>query len=153
AAGALLDAWEWTQEAAWLERARRAADVMVRRFATPSGALADRPTDEPGHGALATPYLPIADAPTPSGHGAAALALQRLHAITGEAKWLEQASAILRAFGASAGRLTSSAATWMKALSWSVRPVTTVVVVGEPADEATGMLLAEALKVYRPRTV
>jgi uncharacterized protein len=147
---ALLDAFELTQEPEWLERARTLAATTTARFRDPStGALRDRPADEASAVAvLERPYFPISDAPAPSGNGAAALGLLRLHALTGDERSRDAAQDILRAFGGSASQLGSSAATYVKAVAWATRPVTSVVVV----EEAGGVLLREALRHYRPRT-
>jgi uncharacterized protein len=148
---ALIDAFETTQDARWLERAAQLGAALRTHFRDPAtGALRDRPADAVTTAApLDRPYYPIADAPAPSGNGAAALALLRLHAYTGAAEWHDDALSILRAFAGSAPQLGSSAATWMKAVAWATRPITTVVVVEEP----DGTLLREALATWRPRTV
>lgn len=149
-ARACLDAFEVTQNAVWLDRAREIARVTLDRFADDRGALRDRPRDAAAAvPALEREHLPITDSPMPSGNGSAALALLRLHALTGEGEWRDAGLAILRAFAGAVGRFASSAATYVKALAWAVRPVTTVVVV----EEADGPLLSVALRTYRPRTV
>ena len=81
-----------------------------------------------------------------------ALNLVRLHALTHEAAYRDQAEAVLGAFAGSAARLTTSAATYMRAVDWFSGAVTSVVVVGsgEPDNDA---LLRAALAYYRPRTV
>jgi uncharacterized protein YyaL (SSP411 family) len=146
---ALVDAFEYTQDAAWLQNARAVAGVMLQRFAE-NGALRDRPLHERGEvPSLDRPYLPIADAPSPSGNGAGALALLRLHAFTGDDRWLRGGESIVRAFAGSAAQLGSGAATYVKAVAWLTRPVTTVVVV----EESGGDLLAAALCAPRPRTI
>jgi hypothetical protein len=154
-AAALVDAFEVTQEAALLERARAVMDLLLTRFRDPStGGLLDRPRNVAAVAApLDRPHLPIADSPVPSGNGVAALTLLRLSALTSETSYRDEAASILRAFAGSAGRLGASAATWMKALSWTVRPVTTVVVVGEREAGPARELLDTALRAYRPRTV
>jgi uncharacterized protein YyaL (SSP411 family) len=100
--------------------------------------------------ALERSFMPIADAPTPSGNGAAALALVRLAGITGDEVHRGLADGVLRAFAGSAARLAGSAATWLAALSWTTLPVTTVVVVEGKPDSG---LLEAALSTYRPRTL
>jgi uncharacterized protein len=149
---ACLDAFEVTQQDDWLARARELGDILIQRFADPStGALQDRPRDEVGTvAALERAYLPIADAPSPSANGAAALAFMRLHALTGDPTAQARGLAVLRAFAGSAGRLGSAAATYLKAAAWALRPVTSIVVV---EGEDDGPLLREALRTYRPRTV
>jgi uncharacterized protein len=151
-AHATLELYEYAQEPEWLDRARSLCDAMLARFGDDaSGALRDRPADaEAAVPMLATPLLPVADAPSPAGNALGALVLLRLAAHTGEARYEAAAAGILRAFGGSAARHGSAAATYMKALSWLVRPVTTIVVVEE---EPRGPLLDAALGTYRPRTV
>jgi uncharacterized protein YyaL (SSP411 family) len=152
-AKALLDAFEWTQDLAHLESARAVLDAMVRRFRHESGAFHDRPPGEAVHGALRRDYFPIADAPAPSGNGSAALALLRMAALTDEERWHELGTAVLRAFAGSAARLGSSACTYVKAMAWATRPVTTIVVVRREGDPAGDALLAAALGTPRVRTV
>lgn len=149
---ALLDAFEVTQEGVWLERASIIAQLLRERFTDPAThALRDRPVDEPGVVAvLDRPYLPVADAPSPSGNGAAALGQLRLHALNGDQAAHASALGILNAFAGSAAQIGSAAATYMKAVAWAEMPVTTVVIVESEND---GPLLREALRTYRPRTV
>ena len=148
---ALIDAFEQTQDAVWLERATQVARVLQRRFRDPqTGALRDRPLDETATVAtLERPHFPVADAPSPSGNGAAALGFLRLHAYTADEQAADDGRAILRAFAASMGRLGSAAATWLKALAWELMPVTTVVVVEPPG----GPIWESALRAFHPRTV
>ncbi len=152
-AGALFDAWHVTQDASWLERAGIVASTFESFRDPSSGVLGDRPAEDAATvAALERPHASIADAPSPSGNGAAALVLLRLAAATGNAAWRASALDILRQHAGSAARLTSSAATWLKALAWALQPVTTVVVIDDaaPADSA---LFRTALRDARPRTV
>jgi uncharacterized protein len=149
-ARALLDAFELTQDQSWLDRAASVLRRMLSRFSDDSGGLRDRPRDATSSIAvLEREHLPISDSPMPSGNGSAALALLRLHALSGEDAWRDAGHAILRAFAASVPRFAGSAATYVKAVAWAVQPVTTVVVV----EGLDGPLLPTALQTYRPRTV
>ena len=148
---ALFDAWELTQADRDLERCRHVVDTMIDRFRDrATGAFRDRPAEPAPVQALVRVHTPIADSPTPSGNGSAALVLQRLHASTGEQRYGEIAAGVLHAFAGTAGRMGSGAATWLKALAWSVRPVTTVVIVDE-AKPAESALFHAALRSTRPR--
>lgn len=153
AAVAFLDAFELTQQQIWLDRARATADVIERRFLDPdSGAFLDRPRDAGSIvGTLDSAYRPITDAPSPSGNGHAALALFRLAALTGEEHYHRLADGVTRAFATSAQRLASSAATYIRAVSWATGPVTTILIVGSATSAAD--LLSASLATYRPRTV
>ena len=151
---AMLDGFEITQDPSWMQRAVSVADVMLSRFRDPAtGALTDRPRETPVVAALSRAHLPLADAPTPSGNGAAALGLLRLAVLTGENAPAEAAEGILGALAGTAARLGSSAATFVKATTWVVLPVTTVLIVDEPDRPPSDRLLAAALETYRPRTV
>jgi uncharacterized protein YyaL (SSP411 family) len=154
-ARALLDAYELTQDATYRERARELVHVTRARFTDPAtGALLDRPRDAEVVGAaLGQPYLPVVDSPAPSGNGTMALVLLRLHALTGEDSVRDAALAVLAAFAGGMPRLATGAATYLRALTWAVRPVTTVVVVTEPGDPAGEALWRTALRSPRPRTV
>jgi hypothetical protein len=151
-AQAFFDAWELTQDTAHLERCRAVVDAMIERFRDrATGAFRDRPAEPATVRALSRVHLPIADSPTPSGNGSAALVLQRLHAATRDAGYLEFANGVLRAFAGTAGGMGSGAATWVKALAWHVRPVTTIAVVDQ-APAADSELFRAARRSARPRT-
>jgi uncharacterized protein YyaL (SSP411 family) len=77
----------------------------------------------------------------------------RLAALTGDAATLDVGAGILRAFAGVPSRLLASAATYAKAVTWAVRPVTTVVVVDRAEWPAESDLFRTALRTYRPRTV
>jgi uncharacterized protein YyaL (SSP411 family) len=144
-AQALLDLFEVTQDPADLQRAEKIVRVALRRFQDASGALRDRPHDASATAdPLADPHYPIADAPTPSANGTMALVLLRLG-------WHDEAEKILKAFAASAERLNTSAATYVRAVAWATGVVTTAVVVNKSADDVA--LWNTTLRTYRPRTV
>lgn len=154
-ARALLDAYEWTQQPEYRERARSIIDIILRRFRDPeSGAFTDRAPDEPGAlGLLSDPHLPIADSPSPAGNAVAAGILLRLAALGFGETYTESAHAALRAFAASADRMPTAVATYIHALAWATRPVSTLVVVGDRGEAETEALLRTAISTYRPRTV
>jgi uncharacterized protein YyaL (SSP411 family) len=148
---ALFDAWVYFQDDDLLARCRSMADAMIEQFRDPTtGAFRDRPAGSMFVQVLSRVHTPIADSPTPSGNGSAALLLQRLHAATGEARYGEIATGILHAFAGTAGRMGSGAATWLKALAWAVRPVTSIIVV-DRGPAASSELFQVALRTCRPR--
>jgi uncharacterized protein len=153
-ASALLDAFEYTQQQDYLERAFRCAQYVEQHFHDErTGAYRDLPHHAPGETrALGEPTISIADAPVPSGNGTMALALLRLAALRGDDSLRARAERVLRAFAGSASRLGTSAATYVRAVSWATLPHTTVVVVGTTKPDADELLKA-ALRVYRPRTI
>mgnify|MGYP001028028572 CR=1 FL=1 len=151
-AAAVLDAFEWTQDPVWLDRARQLTAVIRDRFAHPSGGLADRPADAPAEvPVLETGRVEITDAPEPSPTAVTALALARLGALDHDDELTEAAAGILRSYAEAAPRFAANAATYFRAVRWVVRSVTTVVVVEDPG--VTDGLLATALASPRPGTV
>ncbi|MGH7483734.1 MAG: hypothetical protein ACRELV_16420, partial [Longimicrobiales bacterium] len=151
--GAILDAFELAQRTVWLERARSLADLLIARFTDDgNGGFLDRPHDAHGPGALELPHRPIADAPEPSGNGAAALALLRLAGLSGVTRYGDVARRTLAAFAGTARAIATAAATYLRAVDWATAPTTSVVIVGS-GEPARDLLLATALRTYRPRTV
>ncbi len=152
-AAALLDAFEWSQDLRWLERARAAVDVILARFGHASGALLDRPADGAGPAALRQDRLEITDSPEPSPTAVAAMAFARLAALQGDDDLADAAARVTAAFAGSAPRFAASASTWFRAVRWVTGPVTTVVVV-EPAErDGRSALLDAALRSARPAMV
>jgi uncharacterized protein YyaL (SSP411 family) len=152
-AQAMLDAFEYTQNDVYVQRAAALVNLVELRFGHDSGAYRDRPGDaEAVTRGLAEPSLSIADSPVPSGNGTMAMVLIRLAVLLGDDAYRQRALRLLRAFGGAAPRLGTSAATYVRAAAWAILPITTVVVVGRttPDDDA---LLRAALRVYRPRTI
>ena len=95
-AAGLLDLYEASGEARWLEAARTLHDALEQRFADPQGGFFRTPVQ---HEALLAREKPAYDGAEPTGNSVAALTLLRLEAITGEAKYRAQAEALLRSFG------------------------------------------------------
>ncbi|HWC74612.1 MAG TPA: hypothetical protein VG454_11820, partial [Gemmatimonadales bacterium] len=156
AAAAFLDAYESTGEQRWLERA-----VHVMTYC--DAAHADRGGGAGGYFDIAstmngTAYLtarakPVQDAPTPSPNGVAALVLGRLWALTDQADWRARFDRQLAAFAGSAGELSLHGATLVRAIDWSVNPVTRIEVAGPRGDGPACAMHLLALQTYRPRKV
>ena len=150
AANAALDAFEWTQERRWLERAGSLIGLIRERFGHPSGGLTDRPAGVDAEvDVLGAGRLEITDSPEPSPTAVTALAMARLAALEHDAELVDAAGALLRVYAGAAPRFAPNAATYFQALRWVVGPVTTVVVV----EEAGGPMVRAALESYRPATV
>ncbi|MFO7894618.1 MAG: thioredoxin domain-containing protein [Longimicrobiales bacterium] len=151
-AAAAVDAFEWTQEERWLERARALIGVIRERYVHPSGGLTDRPGDaEAEVSVLEVGRLEITDSPEPSPTAVVARTMARIAALDHDHELRTAAADLLRVYAASAPHFAPNAATYFQALRWVVRPVTTVVVVEDPAD--TPGLTVAALESYRPGTV
>ncbi len=152
-ARAMLDAREWTQDPAWLDRARALADVMLTAYRDETG-FRDRQVSAASEvDVLDQPARSIADSPEPAPDAVAIEMLARLHLLTGETAYEEAARSTARSFAGSARRLATHAGSYYGALGWLTLPVTTVVVVEDDDGPGRGPLLAAALRRYRPRTV
>src|SRR3954452_8796541 len=94
---ALLDLYEATFEPRWFHAAREVADALIDRFAdSENGGFFQTSSD---HEQLVARRKEIDDAPIPSGQSSAAFGLLRLAALTGEARYEQHASSVLRLFG------------------------------------------------------
>lgn len=126
---ALIDAHETTGRPRFLHRAVAIADRIVERFEAADGGFYDRlPLETLGR--LDIPDRPIVD------NGIVAESLLRLSALTGSEAYRRHAETTLRWY---AGRYRSAgpfAATYARALQWSLEPEISVRIVGEPAATA-----------------
>jgi uncharacterized protein len=162
-AAALLDAFEHTGEPRYLRLGAETMDYVVAEFRSPSGAFYDVAASPIASGSsegaqsapagLGLPYVPVQDAPTPSGNGVAVLALERLAAVTGEVRYRDEAERALRACAPGHVEQGLFTATLGLALDTHLAPPLHVVVVGPRRDARTVALHAAALGTYRHGTV
>jgi uncharacterized protein YyaL (SSP411 family) len=133
---ALVDAFtrlgEATGSARWIDAARQVADELLSRFwDDEAGGVFTTGDDAP---ALVTRPKDLLDNATPSANSMAAVALQRLAALTGHEPYQEAAEAILRLLGPAAGRHPTALAHLLAAVDlWNHGP-TEIAVVGERPD-------------------
>lgn len=147
---ALTDAFtrlaEATGEARWLDEARAVADALLARFSDNDGGglfttahdaevLVARPKD-------------LQDSAVPSANSAAAVALLRLGALIGEARFTEAGTALLALTGQFAGTHPAAFALALAGLDLVHRGIDEVVVAGEAPD-----LLAVVRATWRPGVV
>ena len=150
-AAALLDAFEYTGEPRFLRLAVETAEYVLEEFRAPSGAFYDVAATgrEPRPGGLGLPYVPVQDAPTPSGNGVAVLVLERLAALTGDERYRTEAERALRACAPGHVEQGLFTATLGLALETHLAPPLHVVIVGPRAHPNTMVLRAAALGTYR----
>src|SRR5947209_8755837 len=96
----LIDAYELTSQREFLQRAEALAKALMSGFYDhQNGGFFDVSNDSAGRvGALVTSRKPLQDAPTPAGNAVAAMALLRLHALTGVEDYGVKAEATLSCF-------------------------------------------------------
>ena len=150
-AAALLDAFEHTGDPRFVRLAVETAEYVLDEFLAPSGAFFDVAATgrEPRPGGLGLPYVPVQDAPTPSGNGVAVLVLERLAALTGDDRYRTEAERALRACAPGHVEQGLFTATLALALETHLAPPLHVVIVGPRGDPATQALRAAALRTYR----
>jgi uncharacterized protein YyaL (SSP411 family) len=147
---ALVDAFtrlaEATGEARWIAEARSAADALLDLFwDDEAGGVFTTGRDAE---ALIARQKDFQDNATPSANSAAALALARLAALTGEDRYLDAAAGILRLFAPLAGRYPAAFAHLLAALDLLLSGTTEIVIAGDRPD-----LLAEVRRRYLPDAV
>lgn len=147
---ALVDAFtrlaEATGEARWIAEARAAADALLDLFWDDEAGGVFTTGDDAE--VLIARQKDFQDNATPSANSAAALALLRLAALTGEGRYLDAAAGILRLFAPLAGRYPAAFAHLLAALDLFLTGPTEVVVAGERPD-----LVAEVRRRYLPDAV
>jgi uncharacterized protein len=145
---ALVDAFarlaELTGDARWVGEARATADALLELFEDPSGGG----LFTTGHDAeaLVARQKDLFDNATPSANSAGALALARLAALTGEARYAEAADRMTRLVGEPAGSHPTAFAHLLAALDVLLGPAAEVAVVGDRPD-----LVAAVHRRFLPR--
>ncbi len=148
---ALLTLYEATLEPRWLEEATRLATSTIELFwDESSGVFYDTGTD---HEQLVIRPRDIFDNATPCGGSAAALALLRLAAFTGNVDFHRRAVASLRSVREYLARIPTGFAHWLCALDFYLSSPKEIVVIGPRADPATKALLGVAYHRYLPNRV
>jgi len=146
---ALVVLYEATWEPRWLHEARALADAMIARFADPdNGGFFSTSSD---HQELVARRRDLEDTPIPSGSSSAALGLLRLHALTGEAAYEEQAQSVLALVHEIAPKHPAAFGHLLQAMAFAIGPTREVAVVGPAADaDALARVVRDR---FRPRVV
>ena len=148
---ALLALYEATFEQRWLEEAERLATSMIDLFwDEPQGVFFDTGRD---HEQLVVRPRDIFDNATPCGGSAAALALLRLAAFTGNVDFHRRAVSSLRSVREFLARMPAGFANWLCALDFYLSTPKEIVVIGSRDDAATRSLLDVAYRRYLPNRV
>ena len=149
---ALVDAFtrlaEATGEARWITEARAVADALLDLFwdGEAGGVFTTGHDADP----LIARQKDFQDNATPSANSAAALALLRLAALTGEPRYLDAVEGILRLFGPLADRYAAAFAHLLAAVDLAAG-TTEIVVTGDRPDlvaVATGRYLPQAVLAW-----
>ena len=148
---ACLDAYEATADLSYFKFARAIADAMIARFydSTSGGFFDSEPAaDGTSLGVLATRRKPLQDSPTPAGNPMAAIALVRLHHLTGDATYRDQAEQTLEAFAGVAGQFGIFAATYGIAVAHFLASPVQIIVIAQKDDAIADELYAAAIAPF-----
>jgi uncharacterized protein YyaL (SSP411 family) len=147
---ALLDAYETTLQQRYFHAAQRTLDYVLEYYAdAEGGGFFDRPSNAPPLGGLDVRRKPFQDSPTPGANSVATIALVRMHAFTGDARYVTFAEKTLEAFAGIAPQYGLFAATYGLAALLFARHPMQVVITGRVDDPAARSLEAVANGVYR----
>lgn len=147
---ALLDAYETTLDGRYFGAAKKTMDLAIARYGDgEGGGFFDRASDAAPMGGLDVRRKPFQDSPTPGANSVAAMALTRMHAATGEARYYDFAKRTLEAFAGIAPQYGLHAASYGLAATLFANHPPQVVITG-PANDATSQALETAAHgVYR----
>ena len=144
---ALLTLYEATFEPRWFHEARALADTMIERFGdSERGGFFMTSTD---HEQLVARRKELDDSPIPSGQAGAAFGLLRLAALTGEARYEEQALGVLALIADLLRRAPLAFGHLLQALDFHLAAVREVALVGED----TSALERVVRETFRPHVV
>ena len=147
---ALLDAYEATLNSRYFDAAKRTLDIAIDRYGdAEGGGFFDRPHDAAPMGGLEVRRKPFQDSPTPGANSVAAIALTRMNAYTGDARYYDFAQKTLEAFAGIAPQYGMFAASYGLAATLFANHPMQVVVTGRADDPAAQALETAAHRVYR----
>ncbi len=149
-ADALTVLYEATFEVRWFDSARELAAAMIERFGDPErGGFFTTANDHPE---LVARRKDIDDHPIPSGNSAAAYALLRLGALTGDAELERQAVSVLRLLRSVAAGQPQAVPHLLRAVDLHASPTREVALVG-PEGADLGSLASVVRSKLRPHLV
>jgi uncharacterized protein len=148
---ALLTLYEATFEVRWFDAARETADLMIEHFSDPErGGFFTTAHD---HERLIARRKDVDDHPIPSGNSAAAYALLRLAALTGEHEYERHAVGVLRLLGRAATAHPQALPHLLRALDFHLASVKEVALVAPDDGDGLAELGAVVRSGYRPHLV
>ncbi|HEY5434505.1 MAG TPA: thioredoxin domain-containing protein [Candidatus Limnocylindrales bacterium] len=143
----LLALYEATADERWFTEAVSLSEVMLARFADPSGGFFDTADDAER---LVVRPRDLQDNAVPSGGAVAATVLLRLTALTGEPRYRAAAERAIATVGPLLARQPTAFAQWLSALELAHARITEVAIIGDPEDPGTVELVRTANRGYAP---
>jgi len=147
---ALLDAYETTLDPQYFGGAQRTMDLTIEKYGdAEGGGFLDRSSDAAPMRGLDVRRKPFQDSPTPGANSVAAMALIRMHALTGHDRYQALAQKTLEAFAGVASQYGLFAATYGLAATLFAHHPPQVVITGPAGDPTAQALEAAAHGVFR----
>jgi uncharacterized protein len=147
---ALLDAYESTLDPRYFRTAQRTMDAAIEKYGdAEGGGFFDRPSDAAPMGGLDVRRKPFQDSPTPGANSVAAIALIRMHTLTGDENYRAFAQKTLEAFAGVAPQYGLFAATYGLAATLFAHHPPQVVITGATDDPTAKALEDAAHSVFR----
>ncbi len=143
----LIDVFEATGDVQWIQEAVAIADVMMKDFTSPNGALYDAPASKDLVVRLQDAY----DGARPSSNSKACMMLLKLHDLTGRKEFLVAADGILKVFKDPMDRTPWYYPSMMKCVLARGRGFREIVIIG--SQEARAKMEAEVNKTWLPDAV
>jgi len=150
-ATALLDAFEFSGDKSYFDRAERAMQLCLEKYwDAESGGFFDRPADAPPiTDGVRIPRKPFQDSPTAGANPVAAMVLDRLASYTMKDEYRRRARETLEAFAGAAEQYGLFAATYGLGVLLHARQPLQVVIVGARDDDRTQALARAATGAHR----
>ena len=147
-AGALIETYEASLDPRYLEQARTLADVILERFLDREKGGFFFTSDD--HEELITRAKAAFDGSTPSGNSAAVMALLRLHAYTGDARYANEAARTINLFAELIEKQPFGFAHMIEAADLYFRGPTEIVLVGDRSSAEFREWIERAGLLYVP---
>ena len=147
-AGALIETYEASLDPRYLEQARTLADVILERFLDRAKGGFFFTSDD--HEELITRAKAAFDGSTPSGNSAAVMALLRLHAYTGDARYANEAARTINLFAELIEKQPFGFAHMIEAADLYFRGPTEIVLVGDRSSAEFREWIERAGLLYVP---
>jgi uncharacterized protein YyaL (SSP411 family) len=147
----LLDLYEATFDAKWLEEARKLTEQMIEQFGDEQAGgfyLSGRDAER-----LIVRNKPGYDGAVPSGNSVAALALLKLGRLTMEQRFTEPGERVLQAFSGQIVQSPALLTAMLMALDFSIGPTQEIVIAGDPEATDTKEMLRLVRSRFLPRAV
>ncbi|SMC20740.1 hypothetical protein SAMN02746041_01004 [Desulfacinum hydrothermale DSM 13146] len=148
---ALLELYEATLEADWLDKAVELHDGLLDLFGDFDRGgffFTGRDAEQ-----LIFREKDHYDGATPSGNSAALNNLVRLAGLTGDARWEEAADGVLRAFAETVAHYPRAYTHFLTGLDWALGPSTEIVLVGDRQDSDLQHMIRIVRRAGNPRRV